>query len=322
MPESEIKYRHMKQMKNLNNVIPESVSEDQHGFQEIPSLTGLQADNSSGETIHFSGYDRHAIPVIYEKRSAPQGNAIEPQTLSLLLHELLGPLTLIKGYVSALLQIPEKITEEHKTGYLHRIEVNTNNIITLIDALREVSKYGSNRSNMFVESTPLTLVLQNAVSDIRMISKEHIIRIEESENLPLVDIDQMKITQVITNLLSNAVKYSPEGSEIAVYARRFDTKEELQETYGKDLKAGCPCVVVSIRDNGTGIREEEKERIFEPFYRSRYMKHRGTPGIGLGLYITRTIIEAHGGHVWVNSVLRRGSTFSFSIPLVHTRNSV
>lgn len=117
------------------------------------------------------------------------------------------------------------------------------------------------------------------------------------EHLPIVMADRDRIEEVLQNLLDNAIKYSPHHPEISVSC--YATGEE---------------VIVSVRDSGMGISVREQEQIFERFQRVGDPPSRSTPGAGLGLYIARAIIEAHGGRIWVESTLREGSTFSFSLP--------
>ena len=117
--------------------------------------------------------------------------------------------------------------------------------------------------------------------------------------MPLVFADEARVTQVLNNLIGNAMKYSPEGSEVRITAR---------STPGE--------AIVTVADQGPGIPADEQALIFERFYRSDSAIRRGTPGTGLGLYLTKAIVESHGGHVWVESDGEAGSRFSFSLPRV------
>ena len=116
-------------------------------------------------------------------------------------------------------------------------------------------------------------------------------------NLPAVMADRERIEEVLQNLLDNAIKYSPRQRKITISCRA--TGEE---------------VIVSISDQGMGISLRDQEQIFQRFQRVGDPLAQATPGAGLGLYICRAIVEAHGGHIWVESTLHQGSTFSFSLP--------
>jgi signal transduction histidine kinase len=136
-----------------------------------------------------------------------------------------------------------------------------------------------------------------------------------SARLPLIKVDPEKIEQVVSNLLGNAVKYSPEGGDIEVEIRMDQSEQELRGMNGDTPPVRLPCLVVTIADTGIGIPETELERIFERFYRVNSKLIRSTPGAGLGLYICRLIVEAHGGHIWARNRAQGGSVLSFSLPL-------
>ena len=126
-----------------------------------------------------------------------------------------------------------------------------------------------------------------------------------------------KIAQVVNNLLTNAIKYSPEGGDIEVEVRLFRSDLELDRILGDARLANLkvPCLVVSIADSGIGIPEEELDRIFDKFYRVNNKLTRTVPGVGLGLYICKILVEAHNGHIWARNRLTGGSIFSFSLPV-------
>ena len=123
------------------------------------------------------------------------------------------------------------------------------------------------------------------------------ITVDIPEQLPTVMADRDRIEEVLQNLLDNAIKYSPRERRITISAQA--TGDE---------------VIVSISDVGMGISLREQEQIFDRFQRVGDPMAQATPGAGLGLYICRAIVEAHGGSIWVESVLHQGSTFSFSLP--------
>ncbi len=122
------------------------------------------------------------------------------------------------------------------------------------------------------------------------------INIQVSANLPSVSADHNRLERIFTNLLSNALKYSPPDSEVTVTARQLDGQMEI-----------------SVIDRGVGIDPEDIHHMFQRYYRAKGA--RKTEGLGLGLYITRMLVEAHGGRIWVESELGVGSTFSFTLPV-------
>jgi two-component system sensor histidine kinase VicK len=128
-------------------------------------------------------------------------------------------------------------------------------------------------------------------------------------------VDAEKIEQVLSNLLGNAVKYSPNGGDIEVEIQMIRNEYELTELFSNSLSISLPSLIVSVADTGIGIPEAELENIFERFYRVKNKMIRSTPGAGLGLYICRLIVEAHGGQIWAQNRLPVGSIMYFSLPL-------
>jgi two-component system sensor histidine kinase VicK len=131
----------------------------------------------------------------------------------------------------------------------------------------------------------------------RVTTSAHEFSFDFPEGSVSVEADRDKVEQMLTNLVSNAIKYSPRGGEIVVGARGEEED-----------------VVVSVRDRGVGMSEEEVERLFQPYQRLDRDAIKGIRGTGLGLYLVRGLVEAHAGRIWAESEQGRGSTFSFSLP--------
>jgi signal transduction histidine kinase len=181
-----------------------------------------------------------------------------------------------------------------------------------------VSRCEASHSDLLAESTSLTSLLRKIVAGIQEQTTQHVIKLRLPHSLPSLKIDRQKIEQLMANLLANAVKYSPEGGDIAVSAKPVWDEDELaaHETGAISLKP--PCVIVAVQDSGMGIAEDELERVFDKYYRANNRLTRATSGAGLGLYICKAIVQAHGGHIWATSAVGRGSTFKFSLPLDHS----
>jgi two-component system, OmpR family, sensor histidine kinase KdpD len=126
--------------------------------------------------------------------------------------------------------------------------------------------------------------------------RHHSVKIDCSEDLPLVKVDSPLIAEALTHLVENAAKYSPAESEIIISAR-LESDELL----------------ISVRDDGPGIEANEFDRVFDKFYRSTRVNNEGASGTGMGLAIARGIIEAHGGRIWVESEFGHGAVFTFAI---------
>ena len=284
-----------------------------HNYKHIPrSITGGR--DTQGVVIPRYK-DKYGIPVLYDSSAQERRKRVEPDGVSVLSHELLSPLTLIKGYTATLLQLADAITEEQRTQYLQGIGSATDRVIRLLEDLRDTSRSEVVTSDLIIQPTSLPDLLRKTVSEMQRQTTKHVIRLRQFDPLPPANVDQQKIEQVMTNLLVNALKYSPQGDDIEVMVWQAHSEHELEETLGEVPPMKFPCLIVSVTDSGIGIPEAELERVFERFYRVDNRLTRSTSGAGLGLYICKIIIEGHGGHIWAKSRLQEGSILSFSLPV-------
>ena len=258
--------------------------------------------------------DEYGIPVLYDAVTHKRRTDIEPDAISILSHELLSPLTLIKGYAATLLHLTDTITEEQKISYLQKIGSTTDRVIHLMENLRN-TQFETTKSTLVVQPTSIMDLLRKTISDLQSQTMRHLIKLHHFDHLPFINIDRQRIEQIITNLLQNAIKYSPNGGDIEVIVWHVNNEQGLKEILRKVLPIQLPSMIISVKDSGIGIPEEELDRIFERFHRVNNRITRSTSGAGLGLYLCRIAVEAHGGHIWVQSTIRRGSTFSFSLPI-------
>src|SRR5450759_5649157 len=180
------------------------------------------------------------------------------------------------------------------------IRTQTDHMIKLVEDMLDTLRLESRKFKIQKFSLKLDDVAKSAVDEVSRLAdlKEQTISLNINDELPKLRGDRQRIKQVFGNLLTNAIKYTPEAGKINV---------ELINENGH--------LLVSISDNGIGIKEEEQEKIFEKFYTvSGKTLTRESERMGLGLTIAKGIVEAHGGRIWVKSRLNRGSTFYFTIP--------
>jgi nitrogen-specific signal transduction histidine kinase len=258
--------------------------------------------------------DKHGLPVTYDAATHEQRKQTRTDAISVLWHELLSPLTIIKGYTSTLLQLHSAINEEQKEQYIQGIESASNRMIRLLENLRDITRL-EETDNLTSQRVSMPDLLRSIISEMQSQTTNHIIKLRPSARLPLVNADPEKIEQVINNLLFNAIKYSPQRGDIEAEIQMVQSEQELRKMFGDTPRVSLPCLIVSVADTGIGIPEAELNHIFERFYRVNNKLTRATPGAGLGLYICRVIVEAHGGHIWAKNRLQGGSIFSFSLPL-------
>ncbi len=218
--------------------------------------------------------------------------------ISTIHHELRTPIALIKGYASTLRRSDVDWDKHIIQENLEIIEDEADRLTTLIEDLLTASKIQAEQEvDLNLADVRLDWVATRAVERIGSQNTSHDIRLSFPDNFPAVHGDEARLRQVIDNLLTNAIKYSPANTSITV-GGRFNEKS----------------VSVFVRDQGAGIPEREQRRIFERFYRIDDHLTRRTQGTGLGLYLAKAIITAHGGTIHIKSQVGQGSTFYFTIP--------
>ena len=208
-------------------------------------------------------------------------------------HELRTPLTVVQGNIEAMLDGVHAADEAHLTAILEETRV----LGRLVDDLRTVALSESGTLPLHREPTDLAVVATDAVGAFRSAAEAAgiALQIKIAEEIPLLEVDPVRIREVISNLVANALRHTPSGGSISVDA--------LVDEVG-------PAVVVTVRDTGTGIDPELLPHVFD-----RFAKAPGSRGSGLGLAIARGLVEAHGGSIEVASKPGRGSTFRFRIPV-------
>lgn len=227
-------------------------------------------------------------------------------------HELKNPLASVKGFTDVLLSGMTGHLDEQQRSFLSIIKTNASRIQTIIDDLRDAAK--ADAGQLVVEPTPISfwnVVIETLQPFQKQLDdKRQEIVNNVSENLPLVIGDQTRLIQVMTNLISNAHKYSPPESQIIINAV---VEPDYRDPKGNKLG---DVLHISVADSGIGMSEEDLAKLFKvQYFRSENPLTREQPGTGLGMMITRKIIEGHNGYIWVESQLNAGTTFHFVLPV-------
>ena len=222
------------------------------------------------------------------------------QTVS---HELRTPLTAMKGYVDLLIKEMVGPLSDEQRGFLKIVRDNIDRLTHLVNDLLDISRIETGHVHLSFERVSLGEVVANVTRMLRprIVEKGHLLATQVPATLPHVRADVNRLTQVLTNLIGNAIAYTPPGGRIDVSARADDR-----------------FMVVEVADTGVGIAPEDQRRVFERFFRADQSVVREAKGSGLGLPIVQSLVELHGGRIWVQSELGKGSTFSFSLPLWET----
>jgi PAS domain S-box-containing protein len=215
-------------------------------------------------------------------------------------HELRTPLTAIKGSVDNMLDGLTGSLNEKQVRYLARIKSNTDRLSRLINDLLDLSRIESGRIEVRSTTLTLTALAEEVAEHLKSLAAEKLIRIEVPSPDPKVTAwaDRDKVTQVLVNLIGNAVKFTPQNGKVTVALE----------------KNGDDYVQISIDDTGPGILPEEKNKIFSKFYQFADIDKEKPKGSGLGLAISKALVEMHGGKIWVESEVGKGSTFYFTLP--------
>jgi signal transduction histidine kinase len=227
-------------------------------------------------------------------------NLAKSKFVSVVSHELRIPMTSIKGYADLLAKGMAGPVTEQQVNFLETIRNNVERMSALVSDLSNISRIETGRLELKLESFSIDGFLQETIDSLlpRIEEKNQTLEVYLSEELPQVYADTNRFVQVVTNLISNASKYTPAGGWITV----------LAQGQGDFVK-------IEVRDTGIGISEEDREQLFSQFFRSEDPAVREEQGWGLGLNVTRRLVELLGGEIGVESTIGKGSTFWFTLPV-------
>jgi signal transduction histidine kinase len=218
--------------------------------------------------------------------------------LSVISHELKTPVSIIKGYAGTLARQDADWDKGTVAEGLAVIEEEADKLNELINNLLDASRLQAGGLKLQFAYLDLPSMAEKTVEKLRTQANRHTFSVDFPPDFPSVKGDYERIREVLSNLVGNAIKYSPDGGLIRVGGR----------VQGDEVR-------VFVSDEGVGIPTTEQERIFDRFTRVDSSLTRQTPGAGLGLFLVRSVVEAHGGRVWVESQPGQGSTFWFALPI-------
>jgi signal transduction histidine kinase len=229
-------------------------------------------------------------------------SAMKEEFLALTTHDLRSPLTVISGVINFFTsgRLGELTPEQR--NMVSMMERNTQSLIELVNDLLDASKLESGTMRLDMSEVGLRPLVEDLRETMLPMAREKEIEIETAVpgELPPLRADRAKLRRVLVNLVSNALKFTPRGGRVEISAT---------------LDGGA--AKVSVSDTGVGIPPEDIERLFDKYEQARSRATRSEKGTGLGLYITRQLVELHGGRIEARSEVGRGSTFSFTIPVAH-----
>ncbi|WP_437768812.1 ATP-binding protein [Sorangium sp. So ce281] len=227
-------------------------------------------------------------------------------------HDLRNPLGVILGYSDFMLMShrrgePSSLLKEGGVEIVNMIRSSSKFMLSLINDLLDVSMIELGKLNLDRKSTDIVQLVESNVALNMVLAGQKSMRlvVERDEGVPPVEVDVHKLEQVLNNLISNAIHYSPPGTTICV---------RVHGGRGEDACGGAE-VILSVKDEGPGIAAEDLGKLFRPFGRARTVSTGGERSTGLGLAIAQRVVEGHGGRIWVESVVSKGSTFFVALPV-------
>jgi PAS domain S-box-containing protein len=264
--------------------------------KEVPIEISLSS-RKTGDTYIATAIMRDITERKEAEEKLRQIDQMKSEFLSNVSHELRTPLQSISGFTKLILngKVPDQETQQE---FLQIIDGETQHLGNLINSLLDMSRLESGRFQVYKKMLPIRDTFIDPIRSLQSIAREKNIALTADipAALPEMEVDSDRLRQVVINLLSNAIKFSDPGSSVMVTAKASE----------KEL-------LFQVSDQGIGIPKESMKHLFERFFRAEDKLARG--GAGLGLYISKQIVEAHGGHIWVDSEPGKGSTFSFTLPL-------
>ena len=277
-----------------------------HAFRLIDKEGNIKWVERSASTITWEG--RPALLIFdtdITERKLAEGkmfeyeelNKLKSNLLSTVSHELRTPLSTIKGYSTMLIDYDRRLRRDEKRDYLEAIDKATDRLTDLVDHLLDMSRLDAGLLKLDKVATNITNLLQTAVAEAKVRTPGCKIVLSLPEAVLTLDADARRIRQVVDNLIDNAIKYSEEGTTVTVEARNQNSE-----------------MVFSVTDQGRGIPREEHEAVFDRMYRLEQRLAHDPGGMGLGLALCKALVEGHGGRIWVQSQVGKGSKFSFTLP--------
>ena len=229
--------------------------------------------------------------------------SIQDEFISTVSHEMRTPLTSIRGFSQTLLSSWDRIDDENKKKFIRIIEDQSNRLINLVENILTVSK--ANAGNIVMKKVYINTSIKNIIPLFQEQYKNHTIIFAPQKDLPPARLDDDKFQQIMTNLIDNGGKYSNAGSTLTITT---------------EVKGDC--IIIKVKDEGVGIKKEDSDKLFKKFSRIENHLTSKTQGNGLGLYITKQLVESMNGSITFESEENKGTTFIVSFPIYNEEEAL
>ena len=254
--------------------------------------------------------------LIKAKKHAVEANKAKSEFLANMSHELRTPLNHIIGFTQLIIDKQVGDLNETQEDYLNDVHNSSQHLLSLINDILDLSKVEAGKLELQSSLINLPELLDSCLILVKEKTMRHSIELQLEVNGldKTISADERKLKQIMYNLLSNAVKFTPDGGKILVKARRYDLEGTAKSPAISNLNHS---IFISISDTGVGLKSEDLDLIFNPFQQADNTKNRNYQGTGLGLSLTKKLVELHGGIIWAESEGEGcGATFNFALPIV------
>jgi PAS domain S-box-containing protein len=246
------------------------------------------------------------VSVFRDITAEVEADRAKTEFVSMVSHELRTPMTSIKGYTDLLLMGAAGILSGQQQEFLSTVKNNVDRLSILVNDLLDISRIESGRLTLLPQTVHVDKMIDQVIATMKARTRDKGLTLvsDVPHTFPEVTADPNRVVQILTNLVGNACQYTPTGGKIVVSARVHDGEAHI-----------------SVRDTGIGIAQEHLTKIFDRFFRADDPLVQETPGTGLGLSIVESLVEMHGGRIWVESEVGGGSTFTFTLPIASEQNN-
>jgi PAS domain S-box-containing protein len=262
------------------------------------------AREGTGPITQFTPQESVALVVHQDVSAIKEAEYLKDEFIGVAAHELRNPLAVLKGFAEMLVYQTKRGKGAKLANWqseaLEEIDEATSRLDKLTEDLLDVTRLQAGRLVLSRDLIDLVALIRRMVTQRQMTTRQHGFSLDTKHSSLMVEVDRARMEQVLTNLLSNAIKYSPQGGPIELSLREETEPHEA---------------LLSIRDHGIGIPTQQQARIFGRFVRAENARTSEITGTGLGLYLSRELVERHGGRLWFESKEGKGSTFFMTLPL-------
>jgi signal transduction histidine kinase len=268
-----------------------------------------------GPVLKVDGELIGALLLMHDVTREVEADRLKTEFIGTMSHELRTPMTAIKGFTQLLGMGGLGPVNDTQREFLQTIQSNAERMISIINDVLDITKIETGSIDLEMRPIHLAETLSGVMSEVKTMleARQHVLTMNIPPGLPLVRADATRLHQILYNMVSNAIKYTPVGGNIAVEAHEA-VLEHLPDQVRDRVPQDRRYVQMNIKDTGVGIAPNEVDLIFERFYRTENPLKVEAGGTGLGLSLVKPLIELLGGRIWVESVLKEGSTFSFILP--------